>query len=234
MAFKYPEGKYQSFNFHALRHLTSQVKNFGLLSATSAFMFESANQFLTRIFTGNKNYCSIMVTRYNRTLLLKKSDIDDDSLKSFTDNFLDCCSTNFTDDYGLKQNSDSQEVLEKHPTSHTDCRDRSCLTIDSKAYGIGGHDSFVALHGSESGSLVMGRILLFFENGDEKFIYLQLFYSQKMLFLTDEERLLFGKEVAPTHRKKVFPLNSVEHNFFRFGFNSALYLLTRMKHFEHD
>ena len=213
MASKYLEGKFQSFNFHSLRHLTWQVKMFGSLSATSASVFESASHFLTRTFTGNKNYCSIIVTRHTRTLLLKDSDIDDDSLKSFTDNFLDCCSLKFTDDYVLKQNSDSQEVLEKHPTCRIYCRDRSCLTLDSKAYGRGGHDSFVALNESESGSLVIGRILLFFENGDEKFIYLQLFHKHKVLFPTDEECLAFGYEIAPTDRKKVFPLNSIEQTY---------------------
>ena len=175
-----------------------------------------------------------MVTRYIRTLLLKKSDIDDDSLKSFTDNFLDCCSTKFTEDYDLKQNSDLQEVLEKHPTCRIYCRDRSCLTLDSKAYGRGGHDSFVALNERENGSLVIGRILPFFENGEEKFIYLHLFCKHKVLFLTDEECLAFGYEVAPTDRKKVFLLNSIEHKLIRFDFNSTLYHLTQMKHFEHD
>ena len=116
MASKNPERKFQPFNFHALRHLTWQVKNFRSLSATSASLFELANHFLTRTFTDNKSYCIIMVTRYFRTLLLKKSDIDDDSLKSFTDKFLYCCSQKVTDDYDMKQNSDSQEILEKHPT----------------------------------------------------------------------------------------------------------------------
>ena len=72
MASKYPEGKFQFLNFHALRHLTWQVENFGSLSATSASMFESANHFLKRAFSGNKNYCGIMVTRYIHTMLLKK------------------------------------------------------------------------------------------------------------------------------------------------------------------
>ena len=161
MASKYPAGRLQSFNFQALCHLSWQVKNFGSLSATSASMFESVNNFPTKTFTGNINYCSITVTRYIRTLLLKKSDIEDDSLKSFTDNFLHCCSTKFTGDYGLKQISDSQEVLEKHPICRVYCRDRSCLTLDSEAYGRGGHDSFVGLNESESGSLVIGWILVF-------------------------------------------------------------------------
>ena len=234
MASNYPEGKFQCFNFNALRHSTWQVKKFGSLSATSASMFESANHFLTRTFTGNKNYCSIMVTRYIHTLLLKKSDIDADSPMSFTDTFLGCCSTKFTVDCGLKQNSDSQEVLENHPTCRIYCRDRSYLTLDTKAYGRGGHDSFVALNESESRSLVIGRILLFFENGDENFIYLQLFYKHKVFFPTDEECLAFGYEVAPTDRKKVFRLHSIEHKLIGFDFKSTLHLLTQNKHFEHD
>ena len=235
MGSKYPECKFQSFNFHSFRHLTRQVKNFGSLSATSASMFESATHFLTRtsqVKTGNKNHCSIMVTRYNRTLLLKKSHIDDDSLKSFTDNFFDCGSTKFTDDYGLKHNSDSQEVLKKHPTCRVSCRDKSCLTLDSKAFDSFGHDSFEASNGSESGSLIIGRILLFFDNGDEKFNYLQLFYKHKVFFLTDEECLAFGYEVAPTDHKKMFSLTSIEHKLIRFDFNSTLYLLKQMRHFE--
>ena len=124
--------------------------------------------------------------------------------------------------------------LEKHPTCRIYCRDRSCLTLDSKAYGRGGHDSFVALNESESGSLVIGRILLFFENGDENFIYLQLFHKHKVLFLTDEECWAFGYEIAPTDRKKVFALNSFEHRLIRFDFNSTLYLLPEVKQFEHD
>ena len=108
------------------------------------------------------------------------------------------------------------------------------MTLDSKAYERGWDDSFVNLNNSDSGSLVIGRILLFFGNGNEKFIYLQLFYKHKVLFLTDEESLAFGYEVAPTDRKKVFPLNSIERKLIRFDFNSKFYLMKQMKDFEHD
>ena len=50
----------------------------------------------------------------------------------------------------------------------------------------------------------------------------------------DEECLAFGYEVATTDRKVMFPLKSIENELIRFDFNSTLYLLTQMKHFEHD
>ena len=153
-------------------------------------------------------------------MLLKNSSFHDDSPKSFTDTFLDCYSVMFLDDYDLKQNAVSQEALKNHPTCRLYCRDTSCLTLDSKAFGRGGHDSFVALNEKESGRLVIRRILLFFfQNGDEKFVYLQLFYKHEVLFLTDEKCLGFGYEVALTDRKKVFPLIFIENKLIRIDFN---------------
>ena len=108
------------------------------------------------------------------------------------------------------------------------------MALDSKAYGIGGHDLFVALNESECGNLVIGRILLFFENGEDKLFYLQLFYKYKLFFLTDEECLAFEYQVNPTDRKKVFPLHSIGQKLIRFEFNSTFYLLTENNHFEHD
>ena len=202
MASKYLEGMFQSCNFHAFRHLTWQVNILESLSATSASTFESANHFFTRTFASKRKYCNILVTHFIRTLLLKSSDNQDDSLKIFTDNFIDCCSTEFTVDCGLKQNSDSRGVLEKHPKCLIYCTDRSCYTRNSKTCGGNGHVLFVALNENESGSLVMDPTPLFFGNGVEKFVYLELFYKHELLFLTEEQRMTVGYETAPNDRKK--------------------------------
>ena len=63
-------GAFESINFHLLRHLAWQAKNFGPLFATSASMFESANHWLIAPLTGTVNHCEIMVTRFLRRELL--------------------------------------------------------------------------------------------------------------------------------------------------------------------
>ena len=66
MSFRYPLKKYDSINYHFLRHLAWQCATFGPLWTTSATMFENANNHLIRTLTGTVNTCSLIVSRYIR------------------------------------------------------------------------------------------------------------------------------------------------------------------------
>ena len=73
----------QSFNFHALRHLPTQVKDFGPLWLYSAFSYESANHLLIRTVSGSiktpeKIADNFLVSQFNETISHSKSGINAD------------------------------------------------------------------------------------------------------------------------------------------------------------
>ena len=73
----------QSFNFHALRHLATQVKKFGPLWLYSAFSYESANHLLLRTGSGSiKTPETIvekfLVAQFTETKFYSKSSVNVD------------------------------------------------------------------------------------------------------------------------------------------------------------
>ena len=73
----------QSFNFHALRHLPTQVKDFGPLWLYSAFSYESANHLLIRTVSGSiktpeKFVDNFLFSQFNETSSHSKSGINAD------------------------------------------------------------------------------------------------------------------------------------------------------------
>ena len=61
MSIRYPLKKFDSINFHLLRHLAWQCKFFGALWTTSATMFESANNHLIKTLNGTFNTFSLII-----------------------------------------------------------------------------------------------------------------------------------------------------------------------------
>nr|XP_047127165.1 uncharacterized protein LOC124808099 [Hydra vulgaris] len=56
----------RTFTFHALAHLSKQVKNFGPLTAMSAMLFENVNRQLKRSVTGTKGHGRQMAEKFVR------------------------------------------------------------------------------------------------------------------------------------------------------------------------
>ena len=83
MSIRYPLKKFDSINFHLLRHLAWQCKFFGPLWTTSATMFESANNHLIKTLTGTVNTCSLIVKRYIRNRQFDSMEVKNDNLTGF-------------------------------------------------------------------------------------------------------------------------------------------------------
>ena len=75
--------KFDSINFHLLRHLGWQAKSIGPLFTTSAAMFESANRLLIAPLTGTVNFCELIVQRFVRSKMLLDLEIQEDSLSEY-------------------------------------------------------------------------------------------------------------------------------------------------------
>ena len=83
MSIRYPLKKFDSINFHLLRHLAWQCKFFGPLWNTSATTFEKANNHLIRTLTGTVKKCSPIVKRYIRSRHFDSLEVKDDNLTGF-------------------------------------------------------------------------------------------------------------------------------------------------------
>ena len=73
-----------TINVHYLTHLRWQVENYGPLWCTSAFMFESANNLLSKPFTGTVNHLELIIERYVRRKNLLSKKLKNDNLFDFT------------------------------------------------------------------------------------------------------------------------------------------------------
>ena len=80
-----------TINVHFLSHLCWQVRNFGPLWSTPAFMFESANNMLSKPFTGTVNHLDFIIERYIRRKKLLLSELINDDLFDFAESL--GCST---------------------------------------------------------------------------------------------------------------------------------------------
>ena len=72
-----------TINVHYLTHLGWQVENYGPLWCTSAFMFESANNLLSKPFTGTVNHLELSIERYVRRKNLLSTKLKNDNLVDF-------------------------------------------------------------------------------------------------------------------------------------------------------
>ena len=75
--------KFESINFHLLRHLVWQAAEISPLFFTSASMFESALDFLIAPLTGRTNHCKLMVESFIRGKMVSEIDSSEDDLAQF-------------------------------------------------------------------------------------------------------------------------------------------------------
>ena len=112
MSFRYLLKKFDSINFHLLRHLAWQCKTFGPLWTTSATMFENANNHLIKTLTASFNTCSLIVSRYIRNRQLESFEVKDYHLKAYIEN-LRRRPTGITEDLCLERNNFYYETQKK-------------------------------------------------------------------------------------------------------------------------
>ena len=114
MSLRYPLKKFESINFHLLRHLAWQCTFFGSLWPTSATMFESANNHLIRTLTGTFNTCSLIVKRYIRNRHFDALEVKDDNITGFLET-LRGKQSSLNEDYSMKQNEVYENFQSKFP-----------------------------------------------------------------------------------------------------------------------
>ena len=144
MSIRYPLKKFDSINFHLLRHLAWQCKLFGPLWTTSATMFESANNHLIKTLTGTVNTCSLIVKRYIRNRQFDSMEVKNDNLTGFLE-ALRGKSSGFKDDFSMKRNNVLSNFQKQFPEARLFCRHRGKFYLDSQLYTRSEANSFVSL-----------------------------------------------------------------------------------------
>ena len=223
--------KMDSINFHLLRHLGWQVKNIGPLFVWSAAMFESANRLLLAPLRGSVNHCELLVHRYIRTKLVQKMELQEDSLSGLLEDF--GAAKIFDECFGLIETGSLIEFRNKNPEFKLSCRHQGTFYLTSEAYGRGNAaDRFVA----KMDDKVVGEVLFFFEHF-EKMVVIRLFRILKSLKLVNSDShscVPYAFLVEKTEKTLEFPLRAVSHKLFSSNYKNNFYLITIMKHFEHN
>ena len=240
MSFRYPLKKFDSINFHLLRHLAWQCKTFGPLWTTSATMFENANNHLIKTLTGSVNTCSLIVSRYIRNRQLESFEVKDDHLKAYIEN-LWRRPTGITEDLCLERNNFYYETQKKFPEARLFCRYRGRFYLDSQNYTRSNANSFVAI--DVNGETIVGQILLFKEQDSELQCFVQL-YEIVEKFVVDLRSTEFARNsdsfeplayrVAKSTDVQAFKLDAIKNKLIKFAFLGDLYFISVLKHFEHD
>ena len=156
MSLRYPLKKFDSINFHLLRHLAWQCKFFGPLWTTSATMFESANNHLIRTLTGTVNTCSLIVKRYIRNRHFDALEVKDDNLTGFLER-LRGKQSSLKEEYSMRQNEVYKNFQSKFPGARLFCRYRGNFNLDSQFYTRSESNSFVSF--SSENEILVGQIL---------------------------------------------------------------------------
>ena len=73
-----------TINVHYMTLLRRQVENYGPIWCTSAFMFESANNLLSKPLTGTVNRLELIIERYVRRKSLLSTKLKNDNLLDFS------------------------------------------------------------------------------------------------------------------------------------------------------
>ena len=155
--------KIETINMHSLKHLPSQVRNFGPLFTCSAMSFEAANRILGDVFTGSVNECDVICRRFLHKYSLLSVNLKNEKLMPLLDAIAD----------GQKRDNEecfNKDMVEIEPLKLA--RDlykdavfvnrykRGRTFFDSMAYRRSTKgNSFVQIMGSEEKTF--GRILFF-------------------------------------------------------------------------
>ena len=233
MARRNPGWKFESYNFHSLTHLCWQVSNFGPLWTTSASMFESANHQLAMPFTGTVNHATLLVERYLRNKLLHDSSIASDPLSLFVEETL-TKRKSFVDNLGICFEDPATKVLKaQFPNGRLFTRWQTDRYFDSRCYDRSGADSYI--HFETEGGKNVGRIELFADDGNSVFAFVQL-YKIKGLLRHEEHHILDGMAyiVGNSEEFMIIDCQSIKEKLFCFEFDSKVFLIVELDHFEHD
>ena len=226
-------GKFESINFHLLRHLAWQAKSYGPLFTTSTSMFESANHWLIAPLTCTVNHCELMTSRFLRRRVLSRLNLIDENLGQF---FPDGQKKAFNDSFGFVESKVSEELRNKS-SSRLFCR-MKILTfyLSSTAYCRGrAADRFVSVEMNET---FVGEVQFFFEEDGIQGLFLRIFDIKKRLRLLKNRQPvpcpIFGYVVKESDKIIRFPTKAISNKLFPIYLEDELTLVTMLRHFEHD
>ena len=149
--------KFDSINFHLLRHLGWQAKSIGPLFTTSAAMFESANRLLIAPLTGTVNFSELIVQRFVRSKMLLDLEIQEDSLSEYLRKYKS--EPEFNESYGFVENENIKTFSSSNPDVRLFCRFKSKFYLSSVAYERGSlSDKYDVIR---DGDLTVGEIQFF-------------------------------------------------------------------------
>ena len=225
--------KMDTINFHLLRHLSWQVENVGPLFTTSAAMFESANRLLIAPLTGTVNHCQLMVCRFLRAKLVSKMEVEDDSLSSMIKGIRE--PTKFDESFSFTEGQETQNFKSKFPEAQLFCRIYYTHFLGSVSYGRGSNaDNFVAAVFDDD--IFVGEILFFYRDPTTGCLVRKFEIVKKIKLVETDIKLevpfgfIVGKEIENIE----IPLNAIRCKLFRFVFQDSVYLISMLKHYEHN
>ena len=195
-------------------------------------MFESANRLLIAPLTGTVNQCQLLVRRFIRAKMLAKMNIQDDCLTSSIKDFQE--NKKFDENYAFLESQETKRFQDNNPSAQLFCRSFVNHFLGSAAYGRGSAaDNFVAV---KLDSLIVGEILFFYRNETTGCVIRKLEILRKLrLVKTDvANELPFGFLVGDHKEVVEVPMTAIIRKLFRFGFNDSVYLISILKHYEHN
>ena len=225
--------KMDTINFHLLRHLSWQVENVGPLFTTSAAMFESANRLLIAPLTGTVNHCQLMVCRFLRAKLVSKMEVEDDSMSSMIKVIRE--PTKFDENFSFTEGQETQNFKSKFPEAKLFCRIYYTHFLGSVSYGRGSNaDNFIAAVFDDN--IFVGKILFFYRNQTTGCVVLKFEIVKKIKLVETDIKLEvpFGFIVGKDIENIEIPLNAIKCKLFRFVFQDSVYLISMLKHYEHN
>ena len=224
--------KFDSINFHLLRHLGWQAKNIGPLFTTSAATFETANRLLIAPLTGTVNFCQIIVQRFVRAKVMLNVEIREDSLSEFLSSYNS--KPFFKKDYGFRHTENTEIFLRENPGVKLFCCFQSRFYFSSVAYERGSpSDNFVIIR---DGDLIVGEVQFFYEdNGNH--LLLKVFKKKRYVHLVAHPfsgSLPFAIVVEESNQLMTFNANTIASKLFPLNFDGEHYMLPLMSHYEHN
>ena len=220
-----------TINVHFLSHLCWQVRNFGPLWSTSAFMFESANNMLSKPFTGTVNHLDLIIERYIRRKKLLLSELINDDLFDFAESL--GCST--------KVFAEHKVIDETALPIHFDSRDPSLfstmslrtLNLDSLTYSTN-NNAYVSF--MQSALQQYGEIVVF-QKSDIVTCLVNVFRVVKRFshkYCTEKTEILSFVEVEYAGYQKEISITDILNKLFRIDLAHRVFLSVIVDHFDHD
>ena len=225
--------KMETINFLLLRHLGWQAKNIGPLFTTSASMFESGNRLLIAPLTGTVNQCQLMTSRFIRAKFVLKMELREDCLSSAIKDFRG--NKKIAEIFAFVDSPETKKFQEVHPDAELFCRTFHKFYLGSASSGRGSDAAnYVA---AKLGDVFIGEILLFYKKDSSTHCVLQKFEivrRNNLVKINFETDLPFGFVVGDPKETIEIPINAIKSKLFRFQFKNTVYMITMLKHYEHN